>query len=391
MKFKIQKKSTYYQLFIIAYSLYFIPRYIEYTLLTSINWINDIITPLKNVSYLLCAGLFVIRLLMNKTGLSKFIVYILFGTFFVYASFKFDAKGMFPVMLFGMAMDQKMDKDLLHYSLHLNIFMYLLIILLSICGIIGSVGVDLSVARIGVTTRNSMGFNYPGQLAMQFFPIIFLWFYDRNVRIKKIDYILFLTLTILVYLVSGTLMSTMIVFLFLFLDLVVSKHENGGIISSKIGRFVYCNCPLIFVILMFVFIIMVDKGSNIGNRIDALCSFRFSICARNINSYGIHPWGSLGFVNYADTDIYNIVDSEYMFNILSYGYVFFFVILVFSYFVLKGVIKKGNNTLSIVWFLYFLNSIVNNGAYNLVMNPFSVLAVDYAIDGFQNSLQNKYR
>lgn len=388
MKFKIQKKSTYYQLFIIAYSMYFIPSYIEYTLLTSINWINDIITPLKNVSYLLCAGLICIRLLMNKTGLSKFLVYILFGTFFVYAAFQFDARGMMPVMLFGMAMDQKMDKNLLHYSLHLNIFMYLLIILLSICGIIGSVGTNLSVARIGaVTARNSIGFNYPGQLAMQFFPIIFLWFYDRNVRIKKIDYILFLTLTILVYLVSGTIMSTMIVFLFLFLNSVVSKHENGGIISSRIGRFVYCNCPLIFVILTFIFIVMVDKGSNIGNLIDALCSFRFTICARNINSYGIHPWGSPGFTNYVDAYIYNIVDSEYIFNILSYGYVFFFVLLVFSYFVLKGVINKGNNILSIVWFLYFLNGIVNNGTYNLVMNPFSVLAVDYAING----LQNKYR
>ena len=388
MKFKIQKKSTYYQLFIIAYSMYFIPSYIEYTLLTSINWINDIITPLKNVSYLLCAGLIGIRLLMNKTGFSKFLIYILFGTFFVYASFQFDARGMMPVMLFGMAMDQKMDKDLLHYSLHLNIFMYLLIILLSVCGIIGSVGTNLSVARIGaVTARNSIGFNYPGQLAMQFFPIIFLWFYDRNVRIKKIDYIIFLTLTILVYLVSGTIMSTMIVFLFLFLNSVVSKHENGGIISSRIGRFVYCNCPLIFVILTFIFIIMVDKGSNIGNLIDALCSSRFTICARNINSYGIHPWGSPGFTNYVDTYIYNIVDSEYIFNILSYGYVFFFVLLVFSYFVLKGVINKGNNILSIVWFLYFLNSIVNNGTYNLIMNPFSVLAVDYAIDG----LQNKYR
>lgn len=382
MNFKIQKKPTYYQLFIIAYSMYFIPRYIEYTLLTSINWINVIITPLKNASYVLCAGLIIIRLFINKTSFSKLLLYILFGTFFIYAAFQLGARGMLPVTLFGMALDQKTCKNVLRYSMHLNIFMYLLIIILSLSGIIGSVGFDLTVPRLGaVTSRNSIGFNYPGQLAMQFFPIVFLWFYDREDRVKRTDYIIFLILTAVIYLVSGTMMSTMIVLLFLLLNIIVSKLDDKGLLLTKVGQFAFCIVPLLFTILTFIIINITDKGTNIGNIIDALCSYRFSICARNIKLYGIHPWGSPGFINYVDEKIYNIVDSEYIFNILSYGYVFYFVILVFSYFVLKGVTRKEDKVLNIVWFLYFLNGIVNNGTYNLVMNPFSIMAVNYAING----------
>ena len=65
---------------------------------------------------------------------------------------------------------------------------------------------------------------------------------------------------------------------------------------------------------------------------------------------------------------------------------FLIVALILFCFVLKYTKLINNQYLSLIWIFILLNSIVNNGIFNLVFNPFSILITIY----IRKNLNNAY-
>ena len=115
--------------------------------------------------------------------------------------------------------------------------------------------------------------------------------------------------------------------------------------------------------------------------IDRLLNGRLSVTDRIIDRYGIGLWGS-SFENNTLDGKYEIIDSEYLYNALNAGVVYLVISLVLCVLIVKYVQMKNDACLTLIWSMVFINAIINNGIWGIVMNPFSILLVPALKDCF---------
>ena len=79
---------------------------------------------------------------------------------------------------------------------------------------------------------------------------------------------------------------------------------------------------------------------------------------------------------------YEIIDSEYLYNALNAGVVYLVISLVLCVLIVKYVQMKNDACLTLILSMVFINAIINNGIWGIVMNPFSILLVPALKDYF---------
>lgn len=370
MSYKHSTESGYIAL-ILCILLYFVPKYLEYTTFAYFDTVTSLIQITKTGSYVLAAALFCLKIIRkNRIPISYFLIIIPALIYYIY---QFSMKGhntIFVLMLFSLIYEEKYFDRYISLLLRLSCILYCVTVISSDTGIIENVYTSRNkFGSIWIAGGN--GFEYPGQMMMSLIPIVLMFYYKYDKKIKWYHNIIWIGISTLVYARCRTIAGFMLIVAFIVLHGILSKCQG------KLTRFLHSKfvmfSPFIFAGVTIFMIWVYDKGSALGYFLDTLLNGRLSVVSRIIQRYGIHLLGS-DFVNNTLDGKYEIIDSEYMSMLIAGGVIYLLIGLMLCVFIIRYT-QKRNETMTLIWFMIFLNAVVNNGIFGLVMNPFSIIIV----------------
>lgn len=374
---KTSKNSTFI-IFILL--LYLIPRGLENTTYVNIDSIKILILFLKKISYSMALAMCLINAIEKKKISVKYLLIIVTVLLYIwYESFVKDRNSLFAVIIFSLLIKENDFDIYIKYFLRTSIIVYFFTIISSLLGLIENV--EKVTERLGyILVRSSMGFTYPGQMIMSLIPIVFMYYYRRNV--KWVESLFWLLLDFLVYIKCQTIMGTVLIALFIIiyhLIMSIPKIRNVILLKSKWLKYI----PIISFLITILFVYLKRINNIMGIIIDLICNGRFNVSNIIIDSYGIKLFGT-NFVN-NQTYYYEILDSEYLLMLVGPGIIYTFICLLLGIVLMEYSQSKKNYKLSLILVCCFINAIVNNGIFNIVMNPFILLLVP----AIKNKLQKR--
>ncbi len=378
-EFKLDKFNTFY----IIFMLYFIPRFLEYTTFTQLISCQSLFTSLKNISYILIMGYNLFFIIKKDRFQIKYILVLLFCfIYFAYQAFWEQERAIFVVFFFSLCFDIKYLDKYIKRTYTVSVILYCLTIVCSFLGIIDNVSTE--VEKLGIILyRNSMGFNYPGQMIMSLIPIMFMHYYLNRKKITwKINFIWFL-LGSIVFMVSKTVMGYMIILLFIVISIVIryiKSNPRVEVIKNVLIRFSPYICCFFTLFLLW----LKALGTRVGEFLDGALNGRLNLGNIFIDMFGIKMFGT-DFVNSTEY-YYQIIDSEYIYMLVAAGIIYTLVSL--KLMEVCVCYAKRSKMLCLIWVLIFINAIVNNGVFNYVFNPFSIMlvpAIEYATKKNKNT------
>lgn len=373
MKIKKYIKGNYVAFFMIAL-LYFVPKYFEFTTFYYIEDVKELTLVLKNVSYF-CAIIWYLIKLFKKGKISGKLLFVicLLVIYLSYQAFFRDINTLFVVFLLSLIFDERYLYKYTKVIFACSCFLYIFTVAACKLGVIENVFTERN--KFGdIWIAGGNGFGYSGQMIMMLIPIVFLFYYIKNGKIKWFDNIVWVLITVVVYTQCRTIMGLVLILLFIFI------YNIGGIAKDKSGfsRFLAKSklvtwSPVIFAAISMCLVKFYEMGSSLGYYLDMVVNGRLSVASRVINIYGIKMLGT-EFVNNTLDGKYEILDSEYMQMLVSGGYIYTIVALIIGVCIMKCV-QKRDSSLTLIWCMIFFNAIFNNGIYGLVMNPFCIIVV----------------
>jgi len=381
------RKTNRYSLNIIFYAcyiLYFIPRYLEYTTLANIEQYEATFSMLKNISYVGII-IFIILSTLKKSiivGKRELIFNAMVIAVIFYQMLSYSLYAVFVVLLLGIAYSRIKFSNkfnvFLYITFLLNIFMFVLVLMLNRFGVIPSA--TTSVMRFGIfLQRTALGFNYPGQLQMSFMTIAMLSVCCIKSKRRSVNIalkILLSILSIVIYMSSQTLIPlvmTLIIIIFGTIkgDEIVHFSKRSYHFLSHLGTFCF--------LIAFVLVLLWKSGPNIIKTFDALfLNYRLSLTNTAIIKYGITLLGT-GFRNINEggpTGEYLYVDSEYMNMLVSSGIIFTLLMLILIKYVMRWYLQNGTRKYIVLFSIILINAIANNGIFNLLFNPLMIVVFE---------------
>ncbi len=369
-------------LFYIAYTMYFMARYLESTSF-QVDIIRELAFLCKNFSYILCVAVIAFNFTKLRTvSLRQILVHGIILFLIAYQVVVNGGKGMFVVFLFSYAFGDRDFKTFSKVSFWLSIICFFGTILYSVLEITRSVSREV-VKMDMIWRRESLGFIYPGELMMKLIPIILLFYYLNAGELRKVKNLhknlFWLLMIALLFLVSLTIMPAFECVVFILFVLCVRNIEKW--------RYLYWIAPICAVITV-VLVYMQIIGVPLAEKMNEITNHRLFLGEDAYEKYGISWWGC-GFQNIDNGTDYLVLDSEYMFMIISNGIIYTILAVLLLGLVIKWAYEKRDAMLVWVLVFYAVHAIFNNGIYNLLMNPFMII-VCRAINDFCAGDKNVY-
>ena len=363
--------SVNYLFFFIIVSLYFIPKYLEYTTFYNIPLIAPTAAVLKSVSYVLALCWFCAKTLATKKVSYRFMLLVMpVLIYYTYQAVIADHNTIFVVLLFSLIFEEKYLRCYVSYALVMSCLLYCITILACQAGFIENV--ITSRDKFGsVWIAGGNGFGYAGQMIMLLIPIVFLYYYKYDRKIKWYNNIFWIAISGIVYYKCKTIMGFVLILLFIILYNINS--QNGRLLKKIFQSQFITLSPIIFAVASIFFIGLYNTGSRLGYYLDIVVNGRLSVASRVIQSYGIRFLGT-AFENNTLNGNYEILDSEYIHMLVAEGILYLLISLFLCVCVIRYTQKK-EQTLVLIWLMIFMNAAFNNGIFGLVMNPFSILLV----------------
>lgn len=361
-------------LFYLAYVLYFVPRYMEYLALRMAG-ASTVITVVKIISYVLCVA--VILLNVKKITIprwDKALLYGVIGIVVLYQVIAHSANSIFVVLLFSVAFVKRDMNRFFAVNFKLHVVLYAFTVLSSFIGVTENVARD--TYKYGVLfMRMSLGFNYPGQLLISLMPIVFLYYYLYRDRISWKHTVFWVACIAVIFIFSQTIMPTALLLLFIGVFHIQKRYvpRKRKILQPYLAPVISCALTVLLLFMrMWNFgpAVLIDNASN----------YRFSLGATAYSKFGITLLGS-GFQNISNENQYLILDSEYMFMLISNGIIYTALAALMYAWAIKWAQMRGYRTMVLVFVLLAINGIFNNGIFNLIFNPFIIVlyqAMDYS-------------
>lgn len=366
-----QHHSVDYLFFFIIISLYFIPKYLEYTTFYNIPLIAATSSVLKSVSYALALCWFCTKTLAAKKVSYRFMLLVIpVLVYYTYQAAIADHNTIFVVLLFSLIFEEKYLKNFVSYALTMSCLLYCITILACQAGFIENV--ITSREKFGsIWTAGGNGFGYSGQMIMMLIPIVFLYYYKQAGKIKWYNNIFWVIISGIVYYKCKTIMGFVLILLFIILYNISSQYSK---LSKKVfqSKFITLS-PIIFAVASILLIGLYNTGSRLGHYLDIVVNGRLSVAGRVIQFYGIKFLGT-DFENNTLNGNYEILDSEYIHMLAAEGILYLIVSLFLCVCIIRYTQKK-EQTLVLIWLMIFMNATFNNGIFGLVMNPFGILLV----------------
>lgn len=360
-----------YSIFVFCVLLYFIPKYLEYTTFANLDTVAGLIKILKTFSYVLASGLLCVRIIKKRIiPVSYFVIVFPLLIYYIYQLSVRNHNTIFVVMLFSIIFEEKYLDRYVALLLRISCALYCITVISSDLGIIENVYTSRN--KFGsIWSAGGNGFGYSGQMMMMMIPLVFLFYYKNDGRIRWYHNIFWIGISSWAFARCRTIAGFVLIVSFLLFYNIFAKYKTKAhyFLNSRLVLF----SPLIFAGLTLLLIWLYDKGNVIGYTLDTVLNGRLSVVSRIIQRYGIHILGS-DFTNNTLDGKYEIIDSEYASMLISGGVIYLVVGLLLCVSIIRYT-QKRNKTMTLIWFMIFLNAVVNNGIFGLVMNPFSILLV----------------
>ncbi len=214
---------------------------------------------------------------------------------------------------------------------------------------------DLLIKRDIIPIRHSLGFTYPSVCAAYFYflLILYLWMYGREISWRDLLWIE--VVNWLIYILTDARMSFLLITLLLACAYVcccrgadrrikewLEEQKKRGSALCRVGTVLYDYYP-VFLSGMFLLWCLIDLAAGGNSILDRALSGRLKYTVSVVKEYGVHLFGKaipwVGFGGTENTDAllksYNFVDCSYAYILLSYGIVFFALVMVYLVFLQK--------------------------------------------------------
>ncbi len=347
----------------VSFTLYYVVRTLEYTNFSNLA-IGNSFSLLKYASYGIALIGIVYKLYYSNLPLKRLLFRLVFYAFVMFMVVHWDQRTVFVVLLFSVLFNKEDIEDFLKLAFGIGVIVYFATILCALLDIIPDT--VTTAEKYGILwERHSFGFVYPGQTMMSLVPLIMIDIYlHKQNRSRFIHSLFWFVIAIAVFSQSLTIMPTMVSILFLiFANL--PKRIIRKFTQNRFVAFCCCGISMLLVGLKYV-------NFPLVNFIDSLLNYRLSLTITAINKFGITLLGT-GFTNISNDTEYLYLDSDYSNMIISCGVIYLVLCLVA--FTLCIIWAKNQNNLDLLLILNVIaiNSIVNNGMFDLVMNPFIIV------------------
>lgn len=354
--------------------MYFIPKYLEFTTFNYYEGVRKVIYILKNTSYVCAIIWYLVRTIREREIPAKFICLI--GIYFGYQALFKDVKAIFVVFVLSLIFDEQYLYKYIRTIYICSCILYVLTVVACKIGIIEN-AITARHKFGGTWIAGGNGFEYSGQMIMMLIPIVFMYYFLRKDEITFRDNLFWIGVTLVVFLQCKTITGMLLILLFIFSFNIICKGKMTSIIKSKFVQIL----PLLSCMAISLLELLYRKGLPYRKAIDGLLNGRLSVADRVIDKYGISLWGS-AFENNTLHGKYEIIDSEYLYYALKAGVIYLIVSLALCVLIVRYVQKKNDVCLTLIWSMIFINAIINNGIWGIVMNPFSILLVPALKDYF---------
>lgn len=336
MLFKIDKICLRYKeiIFICAYSCFFVALFLGDVCQDKTNF-SDIEKILRYISYALSIIQFFVRREQPKKLIMELL--ILLVTIFYFA-FTNDVYLLMLVILIIGSKDSS-EKNICVVSLCLLIIGTIITVVANIIGLIP----DVMTAKAFSTelTRHSYGFYHSNVLPnnVLMIEILLVWFFRGYLK-KRIMFI-FMSLHVLLYILSGSRMCLVIGVIFSLMLIIidtrsVSKKDLLYKLTASIG--------LICGILSFVFTITVNLSTFV-QKIDLAFSNRFWSAFLKMKNVGLHVVTLSTNGQFYKDEL--VLDNGYLFLMMRYGFIVLCGLITVNYIIAKKYHKNARKLLCI--------------------------------------------
>lgn len=368
--------------FYLAYMLYFVADYVE--LYTSINaeGLLKVIHLCKYGSYGVFFVIVMCRLLTGKDALiSKAVGWLILLAAIVYQVAAHNSNSVMMVLIISYAFAEDDIREFAAWNLWLNVAMYLLTLLAVPAGL-GVNVIRLNDAKLGFArTRNSLGFNYPGQMQMSLIPIVFLYYYLRGYRITIFDNIFCVIILGIAFAFNQTIMPLLVALGFIVLFYLANRRKSFLNLKGEQRKHLIPYIAYACAGLTFLLTWLYDKRVPFAVLIDHLISSRLHMNWEGFRHFGITLLGS-GYKNGFSLGWYLYLDSEYFYMLISNGILYTAAALWMWKAVIEWSVIAKDKIMTLIFCFMAINAIVNNGIFNLLFLPFIIVlypAVEYKL------------
>lgn len=360
-------------LFYLAYGLYFVANYVE--LYTSVNaeGLLRVLRLCELGAYGIFLGIVMCGLLTGRKPTAlKILGWLVLLAAIVYQVVVHRSNSIMMVLIISYAFGEDDIREFAVWNLGLNVIMYILTLLWVPAGLSENVlwtdDPKLGVMRV----RNSLGFNYPGQLAMSLTPIVFLYYYLRDRRITIFENIFWIAILGLAFAFSQTIMPILVAVGFIVSFNIISLRERvnspgRGQWKRFIPYIAYVSAGVTFILTW-----LYEKQVSIAVAINSLISGRLHLNWEGVRHFGINLFGS-GYKNGTSMGWYLYLDSEYFYMLISNGVLYTVAALWMWKAVIEWSVRKNDRVMTLIFCFMAVNAIVNNGIFNLLFLPFIIV------------------
>lgn len=373
--FYMKKALAREQLFLWGLSLYIISYTIFNYSLYGLYYGNILLLPMKSLRW--TAYLFFsLSILSDQYRRNYLLIYmLLFGLSIVIFLFS-DSTILF--MVFILISSHNIDfSKILRVALNISVLCAVFIIISRICGIITP---ETMYMRGNGVVRDTLGYAHPNTASSIILYLMFIYTYLKGHRLKlnQIGVMLIISICVFHYTDSKTVFLLSSIFLFVILCL---KYIRKFVILMNaftiILRYIY--------IILAAAIILISYSYTPHNKlmaaINVMLNQRLRWGQNAINHYGFHLfgqkilWQSIG----VSDDVYNYVDSSYLYMAINYGIIWFIIVCIGCTFMMKKAIKCKDLYLILILTIIAIHAAIEPALQNLIMNPFLFLVMSSSL------------
>lgn len=246
-------------------------------------------------------------------------------------------------------------KKLFSVTFFIRLFIFSIIILLALIGIIENKVIVHWREDIGFIKRYALGFSHPNLLHSTLFILIMLYIYNYYEKLTAFNYVLIMLVNILIYNFSGSRTGYFtIIFSVMFTIYIKSKRSKH-------------KYNIIKLILPICVIFTMTTGLLYGklefiDKIDSILTGRIYYTNYFLNNYSFSLFGNNLFLDE------NYIDNSYIILLANYGIVAFIVYLVGYIVVIKRFIKSHKDKELLMISLFSIYGVTEGFLNNIFMN-----------------------
>lgn len=234
--------------------------------------------------------------------------------------------------------------------------------------------------------RYSLGFQYATYPALFIWYFTMLYLYLRNKKIKIYEYIILLTLNLIMYRVTDSRNELIFSILIIGISIVYNKLEISKVknIINLFAKYSIIAFSIISILLMNMY----NPEDNTWKKIDSFVSGRLKYSYKCKQNYNVKLFGNnmewIGLSDiyegkYKESEFF-YVDNSYLNILYNYGLVFLILVNFSYYYLIKESVKKKDDFLVVILLLIIMHSFIDPQLIKIIYNVFILLFTKIIFD-----------